>query len=80
VKELLRGARGTGAVESDAALDFVVVQIDRYVALIRAIVADEQRFRLDEDAEGALNPSVDILFFLCERCGGSLPEELDIRA
>ena len=56
-------------------------QIDRYITLINEIFADEEyRFLLDEDAEGELMPSVEILILLCEHCNGVLPEDLDVAA
>ncbi len=74
------GTWGNGTFENDAALDFINEQIDRYIRLIEAIFGDEQRFQLDEDAEGMLIPSVEILLALCEHCHGVLPETLDIGA
>jgi Domain of unknown function (DUF4259) len=75
------GTWGTGNFDSDGASDFIFEQIDRFVALINEIFADEEyRFRLDEDAEAELMPSVEILILLCEHCSGVLPEGLDISA
>src|SRR5262249_4859264 len=74
------GTWGTGNFESDDALDFVDEQIDRFVAIITEIFADEQRFRLDEGAEGQLMPSVEILILLCERSRALLPTEIDVAA
>jgi Domain of unknown function (DUF4259) len=75
------GTWGVGNFDSDGAIDVIDEQIDRYITFIKEIFADEvYRFRLDEDAEAELIPSVEILIFLCERCGGVLPEGLDIAA
>ena len=74
------GTWGTGNFESDAALDFINEQVDRYVGVIEEIFADESRFRLDEDAEGMLIPSVVVLALLCERCDGALPSRIDVAA
>lgn len=74
------GTWGADNFESDAALDFVGDEIDRYVDVIEAIFDDEQRFRLDEAAEGMLMPCVVLLLLLCEHCEAVLPEELDIAA
>jgi hypothetical protein len=74
------GTWGAGNFANDAALDFIGHEIDRYITLINEIFADEDRFRLDEDAEGELMPSVEILIVLCERCAGILPTGLDIAA
>ena len=74
------GTWGYGNFESDAALDFVDEQIDRFVAIITEIFADGQRFLLDEDGESQLMPSVEILILLCEHCGALLPQEIDVAA
>jgi hypothetical protein len=75
------GTWEAGAFDSDEVFDFIFEQIDRYIALINEIFADEEyRFRLDEDAEAELIPSVEILILLCEQCSGVLPEGLDIGA
>jgi hypothetical protein len=73
------GTWGVDAFESDAALDFVDEQIDRFVAIITAVFTDEQRFLLDEDAEGQPLPSVEIQLLLCERCGAVLPKGIEDR-
>jgi hypothetical protein len=74
------GTWAEGNFDNDAALDFIGDEIDRYVGVIEAIFADEQRFRLDEDAEAMLMPSIEILSLLCDHCGGVLPEDLDVAA
>jgi hypothetical protein len=74
------GTWGFGNFESDAALDFVDEQIDRFVAIITEVFADEQRSLLDEDAEGQLMPSVEILILLCEHSSAALPKEIDVAA
>jgi hypothetical protein len=72
---------GAGNFDSDGAFDFIFEQIERYVALINEIFADEEyRFLLDEDAETELMPSVEILILLCERCNNVLPEGLKVDA
>lgn len=74
------GTWGFGNFESDDAQDFVDEQIDRFVDIITEVFADEQRFLLDEGAEGQLMPSVEILILLCEHCGALLPQEIDVAA
>src|SRR5262245_36285860 len=74
------GTWGAGNFDSDAALDFVGEQIRRYIALINEVFAVAYRFRLDEEADGELIPSVEILILLCEHCGGVLPSWLDVAA
>ena len=74
------GTWGAGNFASDAALDLIAHQVRRYITLINEIFADEDRFRLDEDAEGELMPSVEILILMCERCAGILPKGLDVTA
>src|SRR6476646_1436739 len=75
------GTWGAGNFDSDGAFDFIDEQIDRYITLVTEICADEEyRFRLDEDAEAELMPSIELLIFLCEHCGGVLPTGLDIAA
>jgi Domain of unknown function (DUF4259) len=71
------GAWGPGNFENDAALDFIDEEIDRHVRAIEAILADSQRFRLDEDAEGELMPRVAILALLCEHSAGVLDSAPD---
>jgi Domain of unknown function (DUF4259) len=66
------GTWGTGTFENDAALDFLDEELDRHVRAIEAILADSQRFQLDEDTEGELMPRVAILALLLEHCGGAL--------
>jgi uncharacterized protein DUF4259 len=66
------GTWGPGNFENDAALDFLDEEIDRHVRAIEDILADSQRFLLDEDAEGELMPRVAILSLLLEHCGGVL--------
>lgn len=66
------GTWGPGNFENDAALDFIDEEIDRHVRAIETILADSQRFRLDEDAEGELMPRVAILALLCEHSAGVL--------
>lgn len=72
------GTWGAGTFQNDAALDFINIEVDRHIAAIEAIFADESRFRLDEDAEGELMPRIEILLALCERCHGVLQENVDI--
>ena len=71
-------AWGPSNIENDAAHDFVNEQIDRYVSHIEDIFGNEGRFLLDEDAEGMLMPSVEIVSLLCEHCHGVLPEKLEV--
>ena len=72
------GTWGPGNFENDAALDFLNEQVDSYVGIIKEIFGDAARFRLDEDAEGMLMPSLEILLALNERLHGKLPKGLDI--
>jgi hypothetical protein len=74
------GTWGPVNFASDAALDFIGGEIDRYVGIIQAIFADGQRFRLDEDAEGMLVPCVELLSLLLEHGDAVLPKNLDVAA
>jgi hypothetical protein len=74
------GTWGPGNFESDAALDLIGDEIDRHVRAIEEVFADQQRFRLDEDAEGEIVPRIVILTFLCEHCGGILAKDVDVAA
>jgi hypothetical protein len=74
------GTWGAGNFESDSALDYINEQIDRYLGVIEAIFDDPGRFRLDEDAEGMLIPSVALLSLLCQHCHGALPRRIDVVA
>lgn len=70
-------AWGANTFQNDAALDFINEEIDRHISAIEDVFADEDRFALDEGAEGELMPRVEILLLLCEHCGRALPEKLD---
>jgi hypothetical protein len=72
------GTWGADNFASDMALDFINEQVDHYVGVMEEIFGDEGRFRLDEDAEGMLMPSVEILILLCEQCHGVLSEGVDV--
>lgn len=61
-------------------MDFINKEVDRHVTAIEKILADNLRFRLDEDAEGELMPRIEILRVLCEHCWGTLAKHLDINA
>lgn len=74
------GTWGSGNFENDAALDYINEQVDRYIHIIEEIFGDPVRFRLDEDAEGTLIPSVALLSLLCEHCHGALPSRVDVAA
>jgi hypothetical protein len=74
------GTWGPGNFDSDAALDFSSAEVDGHIRAIEAIFADDQRLRLDEDAEWELMPRLEILSMLCEHCHGILPHQLDIAA
>jgi hypothetical protein len=74
------GTWGAGNFESDAALDFVSSEVDRHVRAIEEIFGDEERFRLDEDAESELIPRIELLVCLQEHCHGLLPKQVDIAA
>lgn len=72
------GTWGAGDFESDGALDFLDEQVERYLGIIEDVIADEQRFRLDEDAESMLIPSVRILTALATQLDAFLPDSLDV--
>jgi hypothetical protein len=74
------GTWGAGNWDSDAALDFLGTEMDRHVRAITDILADRERFSLDEDAEGELMPRIAILTVLCEQCRGSLKRSVDLVA
>jgi hypothetical protein len=72
------GTWGADDFASDGALDFLDEQVDRYLGIIEDVIADEQRFRLDEDAESMLIPSVRILTALATQLDAFLPDTLDV--
>jgi hypothetical protein len=74
------GTWGSGNFDNDGALDFVNQQIDFYVGGIEGVFGDVDRFRLDEDAESSIIPSVVVVSLLCEHCHGTLPEHVDVLA
>jgi hypothetical protein len=76
----IMGTWGSGNFDSDSALDFIGGEVRRHIREIDAIMADEVRFRLDEDAEAMLMPSVVMLSLLCEHCHSGLPRDLDADA
>lgn len=58
------GTWGAGNFDNDAALDYAGDINDGLVNTINEIFADPDRFYLDEDAEGMLMPSVEMLTIL----------------
>lgn len=74
------GTWGIGTFVSDEALDFINKEVGRHVTAIEEILADNLRFRLDEDAEGELMPRIEILRVLCEYCSGTLAKHVDVYA
>jgi hypothetical protein len=63
------GTWGTGNFENDGAVIFLLDLCDRLINTIEAVIADDSRFILDEDAEAELMPSIELLALLSEQYG-----------
>lgn len=52
---------------------------DELTERIESILADEDRRELDEEGEGVLMPTLEMMSVLCEHCGLGLPEVETLR-
>lgn len=68
------GTWGAGNFDNDSAMDYVGEFEHELVARIEDILADEDRCALDEEGEGVLMPTLEILSTLFEHCHFGLPE------
>ncbi|HWG44115.1 MAG TPA: hypothetical protein VN688_15160 [Gemmataceae bacterium] len=59
---------------NDQAMEYLSMLTAKLVATITEIIADPERMELDEDGEGMLMPSVEILALLCERYNAMPPK------
>jgi hypothetical protein len=64
---------------NDGARDYLNVLTTRLIATISEVAADETRILLDEDGEGMLMPSVEILALLCERYNAKPPRQATVQ-
>jgi hypothetical protein len=67
-------AWGTGNFENDGAMDYLDGLIVQLAATIKDVLADEDRFVLDGDAEFRVMPSVELIALLCERYNAMPPK------
>jgi hypothetical protein len=73
------GVWGDGNFDNDDAADYLEVLKQKLVATVQEILADDERVALDEDGEGMLMPSVELLCVLCERYNAAPPPEELVR-
>src|SRR5262249_31322174 len=74
VRILFMGTWGAGNFDNDSALDYMGEVEEELVRRIEDILADEDRCALDEDGEGVLMPTLEMLSVLHEQCHLGLPE------
>jgi hypothetical protein len=72
------GAWGPGNFDNHDALNYIDLEMRRLISTIEAVFTDEDRFHLDEEAEGCIIPSVVLLSLLCKHCHAILPKSLNI--
>src|SRR5438105_2000410 len=71
------GTWGPGIFENDSAGDSVTEVLQQLENTVEAILADEQRSRIDEDGEGVLMPYVKLIYIICKHTGHpTLPESV----
>ncbi|MGH9678068.1 MAG: hypothetical protein ACRD36_13270, partial [Candidatus Acidiferrum sp.] len=70
---------GDDNFSNDGAREYLELRAAQLVATISEIVANKQRMRPNEDGEGMLMPSVELLALLCERYGAVPPHLAIIR-
>jgi hypothetical protein len=68
------GTWGAGNFDNDSALDYMGEVEEFLINRIEEILADEDRCALDEDGEGVLMPTLNIMSVLHEHCRLGLPE------
>ncbi len=66
---------GTGNFDNDDAMDYLGEIIELLSERVDEILADKTRRRLDEEGEGRLMPSVELIALLCERYNTATPRE-----
>jgi hypothetical protein len=66
------GTWGPGNFDSDAALDYLGGVIDRLTDTVEELFAEE-RASLDDQGEGKLMPTVEMISVLCDWCSGAPP-------
>jgi hypothetical protein len=64
----------TGNFDTEGAQEYVAELIEELVDIIEEVLDDDERFRLDDDAECLLMPSIELIALLCERYGASPPK------
>src|ERR1043166_9009468 len=79
VEDFLLGTWGAGNFDNDRALDYAGEVEEELVSRIEEILADEERCALDEEGEGVLMPTVEMLSVLHEHCRLGLPERETIQ-
>ncbi len=67
-----------GNFDNDDAMDYLGEVIELLSERVDEILADKRRRRLDEEGEGRLMPSVELIALLCERYNVRPPREKTI--
>jgi len=68
------GMWGSGNFENDAAADYRDDLVKSMIATMTEILDDEDRAALDEEGEGVVMPTVEIIAVLCEQCRADPPD------
>src|SRR5579862_5889563 len=74
-EETLMGRWGPAVFESDDALDYLGDFMDRLENLNEAILADPERFALDEDGSAIFMANVELMCIICEQLPVASPPE-----
>ncbi len=69
------GRWGPTAFDDDSALDYLAEFMDRLAEMNEEILADSERFALDEDGSAIFMPNVDLLCIICEQLPVAGPPE-----
>jgi hypothetical protein len=68
------GTWGSGNFDNDNAMDYMNEVKDELIGRIEECLVDDDSCALDEDGEGVLMPTLEILSVLAEHCRLGLPE------
>src|SRR5262245_49720138 len=69
------GEMATDNFDNDEAVEYLAEIVELLSERIDEILADKKRRRLDDQGEGRLMPSVELIALLCERYDGTPPKE-----
>ena len=73
------GTWGSGNFDNDSACDYLGEVEHELVERIEEILADEDRCALDEEGDGVLMPTLQMLSVLHEHCRMGLPEPATVK-